>query len=201
MGLPEGYSDVPDGKLAAIVTCLEMFARPAVRDEAAQPDLELRHVKDPDLSWYRDLYLRVGGPWLWASSLTLADHKLAAVIQDPGVEVWAAFKDGKAEGLMQLDFRTPGLCELLYFGLTDAVIGKGAGRWLMNRAIDRAWSQPIGRFWVHTCSIDHPAALAFYIRSGFTPFKRQVEIFDDPRLLGALPLSAGPHIPVIPPKG
>ena len=67
----------------------------------------------------------------------------------------------------------------------------------MNAAIDRAWSQPIRRFWVHTCTLDHPGAIAFYMRSGFRPFRRQIEIADDPRLSGVLPESAAPHIPII----
>ncbi|MCC7273790.1 MAG: GNAT family N-acetyltransferase, partial [Alphaproteobacteria bacterium] len=73
----------------------------------------------------------------------------------------------------------------------------GAGRWLMNRAVEIAWARPIARFWVHTCTLDHPGALAFYVRSGFVPFRRQVEIADDPRLLGQAPRSAAAHVPVI----
>ena len=84
-----------------------------------------------------------------------------------------------------------------YFGLTPRLIGSGAGRWLMNRAIERAWSRPIGCFWVHTCTYDHPNALPFYLRSGFRAFRREVEISDDPRLTGAMPHGATPHIPVI----
>jgi hypothetical protein len=68
---------------------------------------------------------------------------------------------------------------------------------MMNRAIERAWSMPIRRFWVHTCTLDHTAALSFYIRSGFVPFKRQIEVFDDPRLTGVLSSSAGPDVPII----
>jgi len=201
MSLDEGYRDVVDGKIAAVVTSLEMFAPPPLGKEPAGHGLQLERAVKPDLDWYRDLYRRVGGPWLWVSCLKMHDAALAAVLHDPAVEVWAAVKDGRAEGLLQLDFRVPGVCELLYFGLTDTVIGQGAGRWMMNRAIERAWSQPIGRFWVHTCSVDHPAALAFYVRSGFTAFRRQVEIFDDPRLSGVLPPDAAPHVPVIRPKG
>lgn len=201
MSLVDGYCDVADGKIAATVTSLEMFAPPSSHNDPAGHGLEIERITDPELGWYRDLYRRVGGPWLWVSCLRMDDAALAAVLHDPAVEVWAAFKDGRAEGLVELDFRVPGVCELLYFGLTDAVIGQGAGRWMMNRAIERAWSQPIKRFWVHTCSVDHPAALAFYLRSGFTAFRRQVEVFDDPRLSGLLPLDAAPHVPVIRPKG
>jgi GNAT superfamily N-acetyltransferase len=77
------------------------------------------------------------------------------------------------------------------------LIGSGAARWLMNRALERAWSRPVTRFWVHTCTFDHPAAVAFYQRSGFRAFRRQIEIVDDPRLNGIAPRSVARHVPVI----
>ncbi len=199
MTLPDGYSDLPNGKLAAVVTCLEMFERPPLRKEPEQPDLTLALITRPDPQWYRDLYRRIGENWIWASHLEMPVEQLAGIIQHPEMEVWAVQKDGRAEGIMQLDFREKGICELLFFGLTDRIVGKGAGRWLMNRALDRAWSKPISRLWVHTCTLDHPAALPFYVRSGFTPFKRRVEVFDDPRLTGVLSADAAPHLPVIRP--
>jgi hypothetical protein len=67
----------------------------------------------------------------------------------------------------------------------------------MNAAIRRAFAKPVDRFFLHTCSLDHPAALAFYIRAGFTPYKRAIEVADDPRLTGRLPRTAAPHVPVI----
>ena len=69
-------------------------------------------------------------------------------------------------------------------------IGQGFGRVLMDEAIRRAWAKPIERFWVHTCTFDSPLALPFYIRSGFTPYLRMVEVHDDPRLLAA---AKAPH--------
>jgi hypothetical protein len=38
-----------------------------------------------------------------------------------------------------------------------------------GRAIERAWARAIDRFWVHTCTHDHPGALAFYLRTGSGP--------------------------------
>lgn len=81
--------------------------------------------------------------------------------------------------------------------MTPRLIGSGAGRWLMNRAIERAWSRSISRFWVHTCTYDHPNALPFYMRSGFHAFRREIEISDDPRLSGVMRRDATPHIPII----
>jgi hypothetical protein len=57
--------------------------------------------------------------------------------------------------------------------------------------------EPLRRFWVHTCSLDHPAALNFYRRAGFVPYQRAVEVFDDPRVTGLLPPDSAPQIPLI----
>ena len=196
MILPDGYSDVPAGKVAAVVTHLEMTERPALSPAPSSP-WTLRHVERPDLAWYRDLFRRVGEAWLWSSRIEMADDKLAAIFQSPQVEVYGLLHKGRDEGLLELDFREAGNCEIVFFGVTPRLVGSGAGYWLMHRALELAWSQPITRLWLHTCTFDHPAALPFYQRAGFRPFRRQVEIADDPRLDGIVPRDAAKHVPVI----
>lgn len=196
MILPDGYSDVPPGKIAAVVTHLEMFAPPTCRDDPPGA-WALRNVDAPELDWYRDLFRRVGEEWLWFSRARMNDAELAAIIRTPGIEVYALVADGHDEGLLELDFREPGQCELVYFGVTASLIGTGAARFLMNRALEIAWSRDLRRVWVHTCTFDHPSAVAFYQRSGFRAFRRQVEIADDPRLDGTASRDAAPHVPII----
>src|ERR1700735_3710175 len=198
MRLPDGYLDISTGKIAAIVTSLEMRGRPQIRVERVDAPWRLERFEQPALDWYRDLYRRVGQDWLWFARLRLADADLAAILHDPAIEIHALIAEtGRAEGLLELDYRVAGECELAFFGVTAPLIGTGAGRWLMNRALECAWARPIERFWVHTCSFDHPDALAFYRRSGFVPFRRQIEIADDPRLSGLAPVTAAAHIPII----
>jgi GNAT superfamily N-acetyltransferase len=198
--LPSGYSDLPPGKLANVVTCLEMRSKPAPRQVRAD-GLSLVPLDRDDLAAYRALYRAVGQDWMWFSRLVMADEKLKAILADPQREHFALMKDGQRAGILELDFAsTPGECELAFFGVALQAIGSGAGRYLMNEAIARAWAKPITRFWVHTCTHDHPGALGFYIRSGFTPYQRMVEIHDDPRLQGLLPETASPHIPLIKPQ-
>lgn len=197
MSLPDGYTDVPHGKIAAVVTCLEMLARPACVLEPAPVPWRLRRVADPELHWFRALYRRVGQDWLWFSRLTLSDAALLAVIRAPAVEIYALEHAGEDHGLLELDFRQAQACELSFLGVTAPLIGTGAGRWLMSRALELAWSRPIRRFWVHTCTLDHPRALAFYLRAGFRPFRRQIEIADDPRASGVLPRDAAATVPIL----
>ena len=194
--LNAGFHDVPPGMIATVVTSLEMTERAALRPEAGHPDWRLERLA-PDPAVYRDLYRTVGSDWLWFSRLEMDDAELAAAIEPPGVEIFRLSGGGDGIAMLELDFRKPGECELAFFGLSRSLIGGPASRWLMNRAIERAWSQPISRFWVHTCTLDHPAAVAFYIRSGFQPFERQVEIAADPRLTGAIPMDAAPHVPIL----
>jgi GNAT superfamily N-acetyltransferase len=196
MILPDGYSDVPAGKIAAVVTHLEMTELPAIPSDP-KGAWTLRRVETPALEWFRDLYRRVGEEWLWFSRTRMSDDELAAIIQAPLVEVYALVHEGRDEGLLELDFREAGQCELSFFGVTAKMIGSGAGRWLMNRALELSWSRPIARVWVHTCTLDHPSAVAFYQRSGFRAFRRQIEIADDPRLDGTAPRDVARHVPII----
>ena len=78
----------------------------------------------------------------------MADDALDAILRDPSVEVHVLRSMAKAIGLLELDFREEGACELAFFGLVADAIGTGAGRALMDEAIDRAWARPIERFWV-----------------------------------------------------
>ncbi|UWU70022.1 N-acetyltransferase [Bradyrhizobium sp. NC92] len=196
MIVPDGHSDVPNGKIAAVVTHLEITAPPARRDDPPG-NWSLRKVDAPALVWYRDLYRRVGENWLWLARPHLTDTELAAIIHAPGVEVYALVEDGRDEGFLELDFREPGQCEVVYFGVTAGLIGTGAARFLMNRALEIAWSRDLCRLWLHTCTFDHPGAVAFYQRTGFHPFRRQIEIDDDPRLDGRSPRDAAKHVPII----
>ena len=194
--LTDGYHDVPLGKLAMVVTHLEMREAAPLRDVPAPEGVTLRALT-PTLDWYRDIFRRVGQDWLWFGRLTKTDAELQALLSDADTQFFTLTKDGRDEALLELKFTADGTCELAYFGLTPALIGSGAGRYLMNHAIRTAWARPISRFHLHTCTLDSPQALSFYVRSGFTPFERQVEVADDPRLIDLLDKGAGAHVPTI----
>jgi len=197
MELDDGFYDIAPGKVATIVTHLEMRAPAQLRPASAPQGMAVRDVSCPDVEWYRDLFRRVGAEdWLWFSRLVLSDEALSDIIRDPNVEIVTLRHGDRDMALLELDFRVPGACELAFFGLARELIGQGAGRALMNEAVSRAWRRTITRFHVHTCTLDSPQALPFYIRSGFTPVRQQVEIAPDPRLSGVLDEGAAPQIPL-----
>jgi GNAT superfamily N-acetyltransferase len=190
------YEPLAEGELAAVVTYLEMRDAPA--GELPPSPLSLQRVERPDPAAYRELFQLIGAPWLWFSRLIMEDAKLAAIIRHPQVELYRVVDDsGRDVGMLELDFREPGECELAFIGLIPELSGKGHGRWLLAEAARRGWREGVRRLHVHTCSLDHPAALSAYRRAGFLPFKRAVERFPDPRLLGILPGDCAPQIPLI----
>ncbi|MBI3209629.1 MAG: GNAT family N-acetyltransferase [Candidatus Solibacter usitatus] len=199
MMLPDGYHDLPEGRVAAVVTYLEMRSRPPVRPVPAVEAVAIRRVEKPDVNSYRDLFRAVGEPWLWFSRLHLPDAELSAVLQHPQVQVYVLEAAGVAKGLLELDSREEDGVEISFFGLRPDIVGKGAGRLLMDFAIRQAWSEDCGRLFLHTCTLDHPDALSFYLRSGFKPYRRAVEVFEDPRLTGLVSPNAASHVPVIMP--
>ena len=201
--LPLGYSMLPRGQIATLVTYLEMSQRPAAREEGASTSrsldkpYELRGPLVADLAAYRAIFRRVGEDWLWCSRLVMSDEELRTTLETPQVEVYVPHLEGCPAGLLELDFRKHGECELAFFGLVKEMIGQGLGRRLMNDAIGLAFAKPIRRFFVHTCTFDHPGAVDFYRRSGFRPYALGVEVLEDPRLSGALPRHAAPHVTLV----
>ncbi|MBR0553704.1 GNAT family N-acetyltransferase [Stakelama marina] len=192
-----GLIPVRGSDLATVVTSLEMTERPRPRPMPDAP-LDLVRWPSPTLARYRELFRRVGSPWLWYSRLAMADADLAAIVEHAGIEIFAVVdRDGVEVGMLELDFREAGQCELSYVGLVPELTGKQYGRWLMAHALGMAWRADIGRVWVHTCTLDHHHALGFYRASGFAPFKRTLETFPDPRVTGLLPRDVAPHIPLI----
>ena len=190
------YDPLPDNELAAVVTYLEMRSPP--EQEIPASPLSLKRVEVPQPEHYRELFRLVGAPWLWFSRLILDDAHLASIIQHPKVELYSVLdENGREAGMVELDFREAGECELAFVGLVPELSGKGHGRWLLAQAVSRGWREGVDRVHVHTCSLDHPAALAAYRRAGFTPYKRAIERFPDPRLLGVLPKSCAPQIPLL----
>lgn len=193
-----GYTPLPAGKVACIVTMLEMVERPAPLPERETGAYELRRVMAPDTQWYRALFDAIGRDWLWFSRPSLSDDALAAIINDPGVELYVLSRDGEGDlGLLELDFREAPDVELAFFGVVPKMVGSGAGRFMINRAMEMVWQRPIRRFHVHTCTNDHPAALGFYRKAGFRPVAQAIETVDDPRLSGLLPVDAAPQLPII----
>jgi GNAT superfamily N-acetyltransferase len=152
---------------------LEMLAPPHRSVPAPRDGLSVLHVKSPTVPYYRTLYDAVGKEFYWLSRRKMSDEALAAVISDPADELHALHVDGTAAGFAELDRRKPDEIELVQFGLMREFIGQGLGKWFLQWTIDKAWCYKPKRFWLHTCTLDHPAALPNYTKAGFILYKQE----------------------------
>jgi GNAT superfamily N-acetyltransferase len=194
--IPDGYTELAPGKIASVVTYLEMLEKPARRDVCSSV-VSLRRVQNPALDWYRALFRRAGSEWLWFSRLEMGDEQLAAAVNRATTELFVAQHVESEIGMAELDRSEQPDVEITSFALFSEAIGKGLGRAFMTQLLNRAWTESTTRVWLHTCNLDGPAALGFYVKSGFRPYKRAIEVADDPRLRGILPENAAPQVPII----
>jgi len=174
------------------ITYLEMLERPArPRVPAPLDKLALMRAENCTISFYRYLYDTVGEPWLWFERRIIDDAELAAQIHRPAIEIFVLHVRGVPAGYFELDAAAPRETKLCYFGLIPDFIGRRLGPYLLQAAIDRAWSRPIDRLWLHTSTFDHPKALGVYQRAGFVVYARRQVLFEDPRERGILPPTLG----------
>lgn len=104
-----GTTDLPAGKIAAVVTSLEMFAAPVPR--ADPPDVDgfsLEEIGREDVARYLSVYRLLGERWMWFSRLVKPVGELQAILSDPAVDFFAVRFGGRDVGLLELDFRVEG---------------------------------------------------------------------------------------------
>ena len=91
----------------------------------------------------------------------------------PNVQVWVLYDGESYAGFFELQRHDDGSVEIVYFGLTSAFFGRGLGKHLLTRAVESAWAFGANRVWLHTCTLDSPAALPNYLARGFEPYKTE----------------------------
>jgi len=189
--------DRAGGRYRSVITYLEMLAPPGAPPPAPPRDnVQLARWSRPDLDDYLALYRRVGERWLWYGRLRATRDETERLLHSDAHEVWRLRVGADVAGLCELDRSRAREVEFAYFGLVPEYIGAGLGGFFLRSMVHEAWSDDVQRVWLHTCTEDHPDALAVYQRVGFVPWAEETEWVHDPRLRGLLPRTAGPHVPI-----
>jgi GNAT superfamily N-acetyltransferase len=168
-------------RIPMTVTFLEMTAKPSVLPPPIpKSKIAFLRSEHPPVHFYRYLYDTVGGKYFWVDRRKLSDEKLAEIIQAPSTHLYILYTEGTPAGMAELDFRTGGVANIAYFGLTPDALGKRLGYFFLYQTCVSAWAQPISRLLVNTCTLDHPRALPLYQRMGFTPYSREERFVELP---------------------
>ncbi len=163
--------------MKVVTTTLHMLKQPQGEPRPFSDDVRLDRAAALSPEYARFLYGLVGGPWYWTERLGWTRQQWVDELAEPGTEFWILYGDGNPLGYVHLHpqpAKNGTEVEIRYFGLAEAAIGRGLGGRLLEHGIRAAWTLPertsiatVSRVWVHTCTLDGPAALANYQARGF----------------------------------
>jgi GNAT superfamily N-acetyltransferase len=158
----------------AVRTYLEMADRSCLCAAAPPPgDVTLEQCRDCPPALWRRLYTDVGREYHWIDRLAWTDEDITSYLGDPRLELWVLREAGEPAGYFELRQTDDGAVEIAYFGLLPEATGRGLGRFMLTRAVQRAWDLGAARVWLHTSSLDHSSALTNYLARGFSVWKQE----------------------------
>lgn len=139
--------------------------------------VEIVRARIPCPEFNRFFYTAVGGDWYWVDRLSWTYERWRAWVDRPELETWVLYEAGTPGGYFELEAQAEGQVEIAYFGLLPHCIGRGLGGYMLTRALRRAWAMAgTQRVWVHTCSLDHPGALAAYRARGLRVYQEETSV-------------------------
>jgi GNAT superfamily N-acetyltransferase len=166
-------------------TYLEMSSPAALRP-AAPPDPAplVTPLRECPVSFFRYLYIEVGRLHHWTDRLSWSDETVRRHLSDPAVSLWLLAWQGVPAGYFELA-RGGEAVEIAYFGLLPEYVGRGWGKYLLSEAVRAAWSLEPSRVWLHTCTLDHSAALPNYLARGFRKVREESYMVNVPDALAS----------------
>ena len=160
-------------------TYLEMASPEELTDTpvpARPPRIE--RIGECPVSFFRYLYAEVGRAFHWHDRLSWSDDAVRRHLSNPGVSLWLLSWESAPAGYFELKRHDDASIEIAYFGLLPEFFGRGWGKYLLAEAVRRAWALGPPKVWLHTCTLDHPAALPNYLQRGFRPVREEVYVAD-----------------------
>ncbi|GAA5526097.1 hypothetical protein Maes01_02691 [Microbulbifer aestuariivivens] len=157
---------------------LEMTAAHQLREKPQPEGLVVMEAEQKEFRFNRYLYQLVGEPWQWVDKLSLPDAEWRRYAEREQLRTWVAYERGSIAGYYELEQQPQGNIQIAYFGLAPRYVGRGFGGYLLSHALRSAWDwnpEQTRRVWVHTCTLDHPGALANYQARGMSVYKTETE--------------------------
>jgi GNAT superfamily N-acetyltransferase len=137
------------------------------------PRIRVEQLPDCPASFFRYLYVEVGRNYHWIDRLPWTDEDIVAHLNKPETSMWLLTDDGATAGYFELRRCEDDSVEIAYFGLLPGFLGRGLGKHLLTCATEQAWAVGANRVWLHTCTLDDPAAMPNYLKRGFRPFRTE----------------------------
>jgi ribosomal protein S18 acetylase RimI-like enzyme len=155
-------------------TYLELTSPEQLRASGAPPaGARIERADGSPPAFYRHLYAEVGKEWHWVDRLGWDDEQIRTHLALPSVTLWVLWIEDEPAGWFELKRHEDGSVEIAYFGILPAYRRRGLGKHLLGEAVARAWAAGASRVWLHTCTLDDPAALPNYLARGFQAYREE----------------------------
>lgn len=163
---------------AAVTTWYLQMLSPAelLRARLPEPAPLIMRAEIPSPSLNRCFYTAIGADWTWRDRLPWTYERWMSYLDRPQVQTWVMYVRGTPAGYVELEKQDGDNVEIAYFGLLKEFLGRGLGGHLLSVGIEKAWAMSARRVWVHTCTLDHQAALANYQARGMRLYKEEIKV-------------------------
>lgn len=169
-------------RVEVLRTYLELSGPDALRPAPCpDPQARVERVAGCPPSFFRYLYSEVGRRYHWYDRDEWTDEEQAARLADPNVSLHLLSVAGAPAGYFELEREADGSVQVAYFGLLPGFLGRGLGKYLLTRAAQEAFALGASRVWLHTCTLDDPAALPNYLSRGFRKTREEAYLTVIPR--------------------
>lgn len=190
---PEPARSLP--VITSTVWYLEMTTNPGL-PRIPLEGFTLQQVDHLAVEAYLAIYKAVGRDYLWNYRPGQSRAEIAALLAAPETRLYLLYRGTETVGMAELDARDPKNVELVHFGLIPELLHQGIGSRFLQNILSLTWSAGPERIWLSTCGMDHPKAVPFYERAGFTLFKTKQDVeFLDYRFSGFYEMHDAPQIP------
>jgi GNAT superfamily N-acetyltransferase len=138
---------------------------------SADARFQIKEATVKQWEFNRFLYLLVGRDWCWNDKKAWTAEQWRAYAEPDGLRTLVGYYDGSVAGYYEMRRDNFGGVEIAILGLTPKFVGRGFGGVLVTSALETAWQMSPDRVWLHTCTLDHPAALPNYQARGLRIYR------------------------------
>jgi len=161
---------------AVTITYLEMRSPAAIKPkEFPHPRVSVKEAVVKEWRFNRFLYNLVGADWAWTDKLSWSEKQWCAYAEAENLRTFIACEEGSISGYYELQRDEAGDIEIAIFGIAPKFTGRGYGGAMLTHALRSAWQMLPRRVWLHTCTLDHPAALPNYLARGMSIYQVETQ--------------------------
>lgn len=180
--------------IETIITYMELRAA-NIHMQPLPDGYAVTRIAEVDYEFYISLYRSIGRNYLWNYRPGQSPEEVITILNANDREVYVLSDYDRPIGMAEIVINDTQSIEIVHFGLIPEETGQRLGGFFLSYILSLCWRRGAMRVWLSTCGLDHPKAVQFYERHGFTVYDRKYGTFLDYRYSGFYDMDDAPNIP------